>query len=241
MAGDVEGNAGLAVQAQFLVVLNLSLGSVVNNEVRLKVFQFLGGGLDEHVGNKVCLPGHFHDEANGHAGILVSAAESVNNEQALVAQFLLGDILNGSPGALAHGVVVVLVLVRSPPNGVLGVFVHDDVLILGGTASVNTSHNVDSTQLADLTLFVAYQFGLGLFLEQQLVGRIVHDLSRAGDAILGKIQICHVTNTSFLKNGHVYSALSSHRISQKAIEIYDCVFSYLTLYIKIRQNQQTWT
>ena len=128
--------------------------------------------------------------------------------------------------------VVVLVLVRSPPNGVLGVFVHDDVLILGGTTSVNTSHNVDSTQLADLTLFVAYQFGLGLFLEQQLVGRIVHDLSRAGDAILGKIQICHVTNTSFLKNGHVYSALSSHRISQKAIEIYDCVFSYLTLYIK---------
>ena len=99
MAGDVEGNAGLAVQAQFLVVLNLSLGSVVNNEVRLKVLQFLGGGLDEHVGNKVCLPGHFHDEANGHAGILVSAAESVNNEQALVAQFLLGDILNGSPGA----------------------------------------------------------------------------------------------------------------------------------------------
>ena len=106
---------------------------------------------------------------------------------------------------------------------------------------LDTSHNVDSTQLADLTLFVAYQFGLGLFLEQQLVGRIVHDLSRAGDAILGKIQICHVTNTSFLKNGHVYSALSSHRISQKAIEIYDCVFSYLTLYIKIRQNQQTWT
>ena len=47
-AGDVEGNAGLAVQAQLLVVLDLGLGSVVNNEIRLKVLQLLSGGLDEH-------------------------------------------------------------------------------------------------------------------------------------------------------------------------------------------------
>jgi hypothetical protein len=197
MAGDVEGNAGLAVQAQFLIVLDLSLGGIVNNEIRLEVLQLLSRGLDEHVGNKVCLPGHFHDEADSHAGILVGAAESINNKQALVAQLFLGDILNGSPSGLAHGMVIVLVLVAGPPDSVLGVLVHDDVLILGGTAGVNAGHNIDSAQLADPALFVTSQLRLGLLLEQHFVRGVVHDLSRAGNAILGQIQLCHDADTSF--------------------------------------------
>ena len=92
--------------------------------------------------------------------------------------------------------VVVLVLVGSPPHGVLGVLVHNDELVLGRTAGVDAGHNVHSTQLADLALFVAFQTGLGLFLEQLLVGGVVHDLSRAGNAILGKIQLCHIRYTS---------------------------------------------
>ena len=52
------------------------------------------------------------------------------------------------------------------------------------------------SKLADLALFVAFQTGLGLFLEQLLVGGVVHDLSRAGNAILGKIQLCHIRYTS---------------------------------------------
>ena len=198
LAGDVEGNAGLAVQAQLLVVLNLSLGSVVNNEVRLKISQLLSGGLDKHVGDKVCLPGHLHDEADSHAGVLVGAAEGIDNEQALVAQLLLGDVLNGSPSGLGHGVVVVLVLVAGPPNGVLGVLVHDDVLVLGGAAGVNAGHDIDSAQLGDLALLVAGQVRLGLLSEQNIIRGVMHDLGRAGNAILSQIQICHVYIYLFL-------------------------------------------
>jgi len=198
LAGDVEGNAGLAVQAQLLVVLNLGLGGVVNNEVRLKISQLLSGGLDKHVGDKVCLPGHLHDETDSHAGVLVGAAEGIDDEQALVAQLLLGDVLHGRPGLLGHGVVVVLVLVAGPPNGVLGVLVHDDVLVLGGTAGVNAGHDIDSAQLGDLALLIAGQLGFGLLLEQHLIRGVMHDLGRAGNAILSQIQICHVYIYLFL-------------------------------------------
>ena len=190
---DVEDDRGLGVEAQFLIVFHLGLGSVVNHEVRLEVFQFLGGGLDEHVGDEVCLPGHFHDETDGHAGVLVGTAESIHHEEALVGQLVHSQLLAGIPGFLGSGLVVVLILVRGPPDGVLGVLVHDDELILGGTAGVNAGHHVDGAQLADLALFVAFQAGLGLFREELVVRGVVHDFSRAGDAILGQIQLCHVT------------------------------------------------
>ena len=196
LAGDVEQHSSLGVQAQLLVVLDLSLGSVVDNEIRLEVLQLLSGGLDEHIGDEMCLPGHFHDEADGHAGVLVGAAESIHDVQALVGELLLGDLLHSFPGFLRCGMVVVLVLVAGPPHGVLGVLVHDDELILGGAAGVDTGHDVDSAQLADLALLVAFQFGLGLLVEQLLVRGIVHDLGRAGDTILAQIQLCHDTYTS---------------------------------------------
>ena len=94
------------------------------------------------------------------------------------------------------GMVVVLVLVGGPPHGVLGVVVHDDELVFGGAAGVDAGHNVDGAQLADLALFVALQTGLGLLLEEHLVGRIVYDLGGAGDAILAQIQMFHRGNTS---------------------------------------------
>ena len=192
LAGDVEQHSSLGVQAQLLVVLDLSLGSVVNNEIRLEVLQLLSGGTDEHIGNEVCLPGHFHDETHCHAGILVGAAESIHDVQALVGQLLLSDLLDSLPSLLGSGVVVVLVLIAGPPHGVLGVLVHHDELVLGRTAGVDAGHHVHSTQLADLTLLVAFQLGIGLLGEQLLVGGVVHDFSRAGDAILGKIQLCHI-------------------------------------------------
>ena len=46
LAGDVEQHSSLGVQAQLLVVLDLSLGSVVNNEIRLEVLQLLSGVLN---------------------------------------------------------------------------------------------------------------------------------------------------------------------------------------------------
>ena len=187
LAGDVEQDSSLGVQAQLLVVLDLGLGSVVDHEIRLEVCQLLSGGLDEHIGDEMCLPGHFHDEADGHAGVLVGTAESIDDVQALVGKLLLGDLLHGLPCFLRSGVVVVLVLVGSPPHGVLGVFVHDDELILGGAAGVDAGHDVDSAQLADLTLLVAFQLGLGLLVEQLLIRGVVHDLGRAGDTILAQI------------------------------------------------------
>ena len=95
--------------------------------------------------------------------------------------------------------VVVLVLVGGPPHGVLGVLVHDDELILGGAAGVDAGHDVDCAQLADLALFVAFQTGLGLFLEQRVIGGIVHDLGGAGDAIFAQIDVFHRKNLLVLQ------------------------------------------
>ena len=134
---------------------------------------------------------------NGHAGILVGAAERVDDEQALVAQLLDSQILNGLPGLLGHGVVVVLIGLGGPPHGVLGVIVDDDILVFGGAAGVDAGHNVDGAELADLALFKAFQTGLGLFREQHFVGRVVDDFRGAGNAILTQIQFCHRILTSF--------------------------------------------
>ena len=89
--GDVEGDAGLGVQAQLLVVLDLGLGGVVDDEVGLEVLQLLLGRADEHVLDEVCLPCDLHDEADGHAGVVVGAAEGVHDVQLLVGQLLDGD------------------------------------------------------------------------------------------------------------------------------------------------------
>ena len=88
--------------------------------------------------------------------------------------------------------VVVLVLVGGPPHGVLGGIVHNDELVFGGAAGVNAGHDVDGAQLADLTLFIAFQAGLGLFFEKRFVGRIVDDFSRSGNTILFQIDVCHL-------------------------------------------------
>ncbi|CCY65242.1 unknown [Prevotella sp. CAG:1124] len=48
----------------------------------------------------MCLPSYFHDEADCHTGVLVSAAESVDNIQFLAGKFLLCYLLNSSPSLL---------------------------------------------------------------------------------------------------------------------------------------------
>ena len=90
--------------------------------------------------------------------------------------------------------VVVLILLGSPPNGVLGVLVHDDVLILRRTAGVDTSLYVYSAELSVLTNLVALKASLGLLFEELLVRRIVGDHGRASDAVLSQnalIKLCH--------------------------------------------------
>ena len=94
--------------------------------------------------------------------------------------------------------VVVLELVGGPPHGILGVGVHDDVLVFGGAAGVHAGHDVDGAQLGQLALLIAGQSGIHLSVEQSLVGGIVDDLGGTGDAVMLQID-CHSTITSFIR------------------------------------------
>lgn len=152
----------------------------------------------------------------------LAAAECVHNEQALVDRLVQSDLLHCVPGLGRSRVVVVLVLRAGPPHGVLGGLVHDDELILGGAAGVDASHDVDCAQLADLALFVAFQAGLGLLSKQLLVGGVVNDVGGAGNAVLLKIQRCHIEDTSsFLALQWVsrtsFSEKTAHRCKGSAI------------------------
>ena len=183
----VEGHAGLAVQAELLVVLNLSLRCVVDNEVGLEVSQLLFSGLDEHILNEVCLPSHLNDEAHGQTCSLVGTAESIDNIELLVAELLDGYVLDSSPHLFAHGVVVVLVFVRGPPNLVVALSIVNDVLILRRTTGVDTSHHVHCIELGVLALVEASQSGLCLLCEESLIAWVVGYHGRTGDAILCQI------------------------------------------------------
>ncbi len=182
--GDVEDGGGLGVEAQLLEVLHLSLGGVVGDEVGLEVLQLLLSGGDEHILDEVGLPRHLHDEAHGHAGVGVGAAEHVHYVELLVGQLLDGQGLAGVPGLLRGGLVVVFELVGSPPHGVLGVLVHHDEFVLGGTAGVDAGHHVDGAQLGYLPLFKALQGGVHLRLKKLLISGVVYDFFNAGDAVL---------------------------------------------------------
>ena len=186
-AGNVEGHAGGGVEAELLVVDDLRLGGGVDHEVGLEGLKLFLAGLDEHVAHEVGLPGDLHDEADGHAGVGVGAAVSVDHEEALVAQLLHRDILDLGPDLLGHGVVVILITVGGPPHGVAGVLVHDDVLVLGRAAGVYAGHDVDGVELGQLADVIAFQLGLGLFREKELVGRVVDDLGAAGDTVFVQI------------------------------------------------------
>ena len=166
LGGGVESYAGLRIEAQFLIVSNLSLGSVVNNEIRLEVLQLLCSWLNEHIGYEMSLPSNLNDETNCHTSVVVSTAECIYNEQSLVGQLLLCQILNSCPNVLAHRMVIVLVLIRGPPYSVLRVLVHNDVLILRRTASIDTSLYINSTQLSLFAYLVALETSLSLFLKQ---------------------------------------------------------------------------
>jgi len=129
-AGGVEGYASLAVEAEFLVVLYLCLGSVVDDEVGLELLEFCLGGLDEHVLDEVCLPSDFEDEAHSEVGSFIGAAESIYDVELLAGELLGGDILDLCPNGFAHGMVIVLVCLSGPPYLVVALSIVNDVLIL---------------------------------------------------------------------------------------------------------------
>ena len=186
----------LGIEAEFFVVLNFCLGSVEDYEIRLEVLKLFLCRLDEHVLDKVCLPCHFHDEADSHAGVFVGAAECVGNIQLLAGQLFHSDFFAGLPGFLGSNVVIIGILGGGPPHGVFGVLIHDDEFVFRGTAGVDAGHDVDCAKLSLDALVKTFEVFLHLFLIQELIGRIADDLCCAGNAILCKIKICH-SHTSF--------------------------------------------
>ena len=132
------------------------------------------------------LPCHFHDEADGHAGVLVGAAEGIHHIEALAAEFFLGEVFHLFPNVFAHRMVVVGIVGRIPPNGVLRVGVHDDVFVLGRAASVDSCHHIDGIELGQLALVKARQGGVHLVLEELIVARVIENFLCASDAIFGQ-------------------------------------------------------
>ena len=196
--GNVEGNAGLTAESQLLVVLNLRLGSVVDDEVRLEVLQLFFRRSDEHILDEMSLPCNLDDEADCHAGILVCAAETIDDEQSLSGQLLLRDLLDSLPGLLAHRMVIIRILRGIPPYSVLGLCVLDDVLVFRRTSGEDTSLDVNRAKFTLHAFLKTGKSRLGLLLKEQLVGRVVNNLLDILNAILRQIDICHC-RTSFLK------------------------------------------
>ena len=187
----VEGNAGVGVEAEFLVVLNLSLAGIEDDEVRLELCEFLLCRLDEHVLDEVSLPSNFYDETNSQTSSFVSATESVDNVKFLAAKFLNGDVLNLCPDFFAHGMVVVLVLLRSPPNVVVALVVVNDVLVLRRTTCEDACHHVYCAKFCLLTYLVTCECGVDLGLVELLVRGVVSNHGATGDAVLFQINCCH--------------------------------------------------
>ena len=194
--GQVEDDCGLRIEPQLLVIFHLGLAGIIDHEVRLKVFQFLGRRLNEHVLYKVRLPGNLHDKADRHARILVGTAECINDKQTLAAQLIDSDLLHGIPGFLGSRVIVIGIVIGGPPYGILGFLIHHDKFILGRTSGVYTRHDIDGTQLTDLPHIISGEAGFGLFLKQSFIAGIVHNLCRTSDTILVQINFSHF-QTSF--------------------------------------------
>ena len=192
LLGEVEDNGRLRVQTQLLEVLHLGLRGVEHHEVGLAVLLQLGvRRTDEHVLHEVCLPGNLHDEANLQARVLVGTAEGINHVELLARELLRGNLLELLPGSLRYGLVVVLILVGSPPDGILGGLVHYEELVLGRTAGIDTRHHVHGAHVGQLTLLVAAKALLRLLTEQLVVGGIVHDFRHTGNPVLLQIHFVH--------------------------------------------------
>ena len=145
----------------------------------------------------MCLPSYFHDETDSHSGIFVSAAESIYYEKSLAGKLFDSEFLTSIPCFLSCRMVIIGIFGSVPPNGILGLVIHNDELVFRRTAGVNTCHNVNCSELGNLSLVIAGKLRLKLFVVKSIVIGIVNNLSYAGDPILGKIDVCH-TFSSFL-------------------------------------------
>ena len=171
------------METKFLEVMDFGFRSVINDEVRFEILEFFFARTDEHVADEMGLPGNFDDEANGHTGIFVSTAESIDDKQTLATEFLDGEFFNFGPGFFAHGVVVVRIFGRIPPHGVLRIRIDDDIFVFGRTTSEDAGHDVDGTKFGHLALFITFEGGFRFFLEKHFVGGVIDNFRCPLDAI----------------------------------------------------------
>ena len=184
MACDVEYYSCLRIEAQLLIVLNLSLRSIIYYEVRLEVRLLFCCWTDEHILNEMCLPSYFHDETNCHTCVCICSAETIDDIQLLVRKLLLSNILNCLPSLLRCSMVIVLILVTCPPYSVLRIIIHNDELILRRTSCVNSCEYVNCTKLSLMTYFVSLKTLFGLLCEELFIRWIVNNLSCVSNTVL---------------------------------------------------------
>ena len=195
--GDVEYHCGFAVEAEFLVVGELSLRSVVHEEVGSECLEFFSGGADKHVSHEVSLPCHFHDEAHSHAGVFVGTAEAVHYIELLVRELLYGKLLASSPCFFRSLLVVVGIFGGSPPYGVLRFLVENDELVFRRTAGVDTCHHVDSAEFGHYATLEAFEGGEGFLLEEFVVRGVVYNFCCTVDAVFHEV-VLNLGDTGFL-------------------------------------------
>ena len=99
-------------------------------------------------------------------------------------KIFLSDLLYCCPCFFACRMIIVLILVRGPPYCVLRVLIHNDELILRRTSGVDTSSDINSTQLGNLSLLIAFQFRLCLLCKQIFIRRIVYNFCSSSNTIL---------------------------------------------------------
>ena len=145
----------------------------------------MSGGADEHVLYEMCLPCHLHDEADLLTGVLVGAAEGIHHVELLAGKLLGSEVLEDFPGLLGHGLVVILVCIRSPPYGVLGGLVHYEKFIFRRASGVDTGHYVYGTELCQLSFLITGERGIHLSLVEIIVRGVVDDFGSSGDTVLG--------------------------------------------------------
>ena len=128
-ACDVEYYCCLRVQTQLFVILNFCFGCVVYNEIRLEVLKLFCCRFDEHVSYEMCLPSYLNDEADSHTGIFICTAECIYNEQSFVGELFFCDLFYCCPCFLGCRMVIVFVLIGSPPYSIFRILVHNDVFV----------------------------------------------------------------------------------------------------------------
>ena len=169
LGGDIKYHCSFRIQPQFLIILHLCLGCIIYDKIRLEIRQFICGRFNKHIGNEMRLPSHFHDEANCHTRIFIGSAESIYHIQLLIGKLLLRNFLDRLPSLLTGRMVVILVFLGGPPNGILGILILYDKFVFRRTTGINACHYIDRIQFCQIALVIPRQIRLRFLFEQHLI------------------------------------------------------------------------